>query len=145
MRPEHIIIHCSGTKDSETVSWSAIRRYHVYDKGWRAIGYHYGIELIDDRYEILVGRMMNERGAHCPEDGMNGKSLGICFIGDFDLTSPPVPQWELGIRFVKSLLEILDIPIQRVWGHNIFNHLKTCPGKRFNMAKFRAELKGDNL
>ncbi len=40
MKPEHIIIHCSGTEDSETVSWSAIRRYHIYDNGWANIGYH---------------------------------------------------------------------------------------------------------
>ncbi len=103
---------------------------------------HFGIELVDKKYEILTGRMMNERGAHCPEDNMNGRSLGLCFVGDFDLIIPPVPQWELGVRFVKSLVEIFDIPIQRVLGHNLFNHTKTCPGKLFDMEKFRQDLRG---
>ena len=145
MRPEHIIIHHSLTKDSETVSWNAIRRFHVHENNWDAIGYHSGLELINDRYEVIVGRMWNQYGAHCPQDNMNTRSLGICFIGNFDQTTPPQPQWDLGVKFVKSLLNIYDIPVARVNGHNIYNHLKTCPGRKFDMAKFRAELKGDNL
>ncbi len=45
MKPDYFLIHGSGTVDSETLSWSAIRRYHVFDKGWRAIGTK---DLLDD-------------------------------------------------------------------------------------------------
>lgn len=141
MRPEYILIHGSGTKDSETLSWSAIRRYHIYNKGWRAIGYHFGLELVSKEYEILTGRMMNEIGAHCKQDRMNYRSLGICFVGDFDLIEPPVSQWELGVKFVKSLLVVFDIPIQRVYGHNHFAKYKTCPGTKFDTDKFINQLK----
>lgn len=85
--------------------------------------------------------MMNEYGAHCRQDEMNTRSLGICFVGNFDFDPPPDPQWELGIRLIKSLLEVFDIPAQRVWGHNAFAHYKTCPGKKFNMAVFKEKLK----
>lgn len=163
--PEYIILHHSLTKDSKTVSWDAIRRYHTSYKykgriltkakalimksegikgiisPWRAIGYHLGLELINDRHEILMGRMMNETGAHCRQSRMNHRSLGICFIGNFDLYLPLKEQWNLGLRLVSSLMDIFKIPRDKVLGHNHFAKYKTCPGKLFDVDEFVRQLK----
>ncbi len=140
MIPTKIILHHSLTADGETVSWGAIRRYHRTVMGWRDIGYHYGIELVDRAPEILVGRMMNEYGAHCRGAGMNRRSLGVCFVGNFD-DQPPAPAiWDAGLKLVGSLVDMFNISPKDVHGHCAFSG-KSCPGKRFDVERFREQLR----
>lgn len=145
MIPQFIIIHHSLTADGAIVNTKAIRNYHVDTLGWRDIGYHYLVEYIADKYswsyEILVGRMENKSGAHCKQESMNYKSLGVCFIGDFDKIHPPEEQWRRGVRLVKSLIARYSIPVENVLGHKRLANYKSCPGKLFNMDKFREDLK----
>jgi hypothetical protein len=163
MAPDSIILHCSATKDRRTVSWSAIRQYHMswkcegqvitaeaaYEMGrqgmpvtkpWADIGYHFGIEQINDSYEILMGRMPHIQGAHCHSGGMNHHSLGICFVGSFNSNPPPEPQWKLGLKLVTALMRIYKIPPEHVFGHREFASNKSCPGMFFDLDKFRNEL-----
>jgi hypothetical protein len=133
----HIILHHSLTKDGATVSWQAIRRYHKIDLGWADIGYHFGIELVNNEYEALVGRDLNRQGAHTV--GMNEKGIGICFVGNFDEEDIPKPQWDRGIELVKSLCELLSIPPRNIMGHRDFAP-KSCPGNRFDLGRFRREV-----
>jgi len=101
---------------------------------------HYGIELVNDRHEILVGRMPNDSGAHCKQMGMNRLSLGICFVGNFDDGKPLPEMWLMGLKFVRSLMDIYGIPRQNVKGHRELCDYKSCPGFYFNLNKFREQL-----
>ncbi len=130
----HIMIHHSLTEDGRTVSWQAIRRYHVTEQKWLDIGYHFGIELINDHYEVLVGRDLDRDGAHCV--GMNAKAIGICLVGNFDASPVPAAQWNRAAALVRSLMKELDIPIDNVVPHRDYAP-KSCPGKLFDMASFR--------
>ncbi len=137
MTPSYIALHHSLTKDSGTVSWGAIRRYHL-SKKYSDIGYHYGIELARNQYEIMCGRMPSKRGAHC--HGLNNNSLGVCMVGNFTHNPPPPEQWTLTVKLVKYLREEFNIPLQNVVGHRDAQENRSCPGRMFDMGKFRADL-----
>lgn len=148
MKPNTIILHHSLTKDSGSVSWGAIRKYHKDVLGWYDIGYHYGIELINYNYEILVGRFENAYGAHTR--GWNYKSIGICFVGNYDIEKPNIKMLNKGVELVRYLMDKYNIPKYNVIGHNEAWTLddfgykkypdKSCPGKLFDMKRFREAL-----
>lgn len=144
MKPEYIVIHHSLTEDGKTVSWQAIRDYHVNVQKWSDVGYHYGIELVNDRYEIFKGRMDTESGAHCI--GFNDKSIGICCVGNYDTYAPDSNMVKTLISLVRSLMGIYGIPASRVIGHWESYGLrgktieKTCPGNKLSMWSLRRTL-----
>ena len=140
MRPTHIVVHCSATKDSGTVSWGAIRNYHKITLGWSDIGYHYGIERVNDQYEILLGRLSSIQGAHCRAAGMNRKAIGICCVGAFNNSPPPQIQFDKCVGLVRHLMDLHNIPKENVIGHREVESTKTCPGTKFDMESFRDSL-----
>ena len=142
MRPKRIILHHSATADSKTLSAGAIRHFHTVVNGWPDIGYHFVVENVADgagrmHSEIIVGRMLTEVGFHTK--GKNTGSIGICFVGDFDVAPPPREIWLTGLRLVKSLCDVFAIPSMHVYGHRDFS-TKTCPGRQFDLRAFREAL-----
>ncbi len=138
MKPEKMIIHHSATADSGTLSWPAIRYYHVETNGWSAVGYHFGIEWNmsagGGSYEMLVGRPLFHSGAHTA--GMNTKSIGVCFVGDYDAREPPVAMLEYAAPRLAHVCRALSIPIKpyTIRGHRDYAN-KTCPGNKFDIER----------
>ena len=144
MKPIKAIIHCSDTEDSGTVSWSAIRKWHTgahpqSPHKWADIGYHYGVELIGDYYEVLVGRAENVQGAHCY--GYNANSLGICFVGKFDKEPPADRMLMRAVEVFTPIVNRLMISYDEIKPHSFYEPGKSCPGKAFPMDRFIRSLK----
>lgn len=120
-----IIIHCSATKDGVPFHASDIDLWHK-QRGFKCIGYHY-VVTIDGCVE--KGREENETGAHCAQQRMNHRSIGICYIGGLDRNGNPSDtrndaQKKALLRLVKSLRS--RYPGARVRGHRDFAP-KACP------------------
>jgi N-acetylmuramoyl-L-alanine amidase len=142
--PTKIICHHSLTKDSSTVSWGAIRRYHTKVMKWAGIGYHAGVELVlsgqEVNYEILMGRVWDKSGAHTR--GHNYDSLGICFVGNYDKIPPPKRMIQAGAKVIALWLRLFGLSIDDIYSHNHFDNYKTCPGIYFDMEYLKTCVRG---
>ncbi|MCC6724497.1 MAG: N-acetylmuramoyl-L-alanine amidase [Saprospiraceae bacterium] len=84
--PTHVIIHhTAGTNVAS--DWAAVVRsiwdFHVNTNGWDDIGYNW---LVDPNGVLYEGRGDGRLGAHfCAQ---NGKTTGICVMGDFTSIQP---------------------------------------------------------
>lgn len=135
LRPSMIVIHHSATRDSGTVSWDAIRRYHTQTNGWREIGYHAGIELVGNDYVVQHGRPLTVVGGHTK--GHNSRSLGFCFVGDYDTVAPEQFMLALAARAVLApWCRKFGLTADDLRPHSEFAP-KTCPGKLFPMQVLR--------
>ena len=140
LRPNKVIVHHSLTADSITVSWGAIRKYHVETCGWNEIGYHAGVELVGSGgagyYEALFGRDWWKTGAHTI--GQNEQALGICFVGNYDLEVPPYQMLLAGAKVIAAWVKWLGVPPGAIFPHNAFASYKTCPGTQFPMDSLKS-------
>jgi len=126
-RPTHIIIHHTAvSREKNAVQFQAVKNYHI-SKGWGDIGYHY---FIGPDGTVKVGRTEETPGAHCYQESMNYKSIGICLTGFFDVEDPTERQLESLKKLVQKLRVKYGISASNVVGHRHFAP-KTCPGTRF--------------
>ena len=71
-----IIVHCTATPEGREVDVDEIRRWHVDERGWSDVGYHFHIKLDG---ELQEARPIERTGAHC--SGQNYCSIGISYAG----------------------------------------------------------------
>lgn len=132
-----IVIHHSATRDGITNNWETIRRYHTQTRGWQDIGYHFGIEQIGGRFQIMSGRAMQMPGAHTVGHNL---CLGICLVGNYEQETPHPDALALLLRLVLGLLITHDLTPAQVLVHS--DLAKTaCPGRNFPRREFMAKLK----
>lgn len=154
---QYIILHHSATADRRLYNdWENIRNYHINNLGWNDVGYHYGIERDQGSVVIRSGRDLKTQGAHSglantkiarnSRNMFNDFGIGICLIGNFNLDYPEDNIWKESLKLTRKLMNIFNIHTDRVLGHREtykyfqVNQLKNCPGKYFNLERFRKEL-----
>lgn len=139
MTPSYIIIHHSLTKDNVVKSdFDAIKRYHMQTNGWRDIGYHWILEKVNNKWKWTPGRKENDNGAHCKEEQMNYKSIGICVVGNFDVEIPTQEIYQLVADKCKELMKRYPaIKAENIQPHRKYATYKSCPGKNFDTNKVR--------
>ncbi|WWT39546.1 lysozyme [Microcystis phage Mae-JY02] len=81
-RLTEIIVHCTATRPNWMAAGTTaqkvaeVRRWHMQDRGWADIGYHF---LIDRDGTIAHGRDIERTGAHT--QGRNTGTIGIALFG----------------------------------------------------------------
>ncbi|XP_019636421.1 PREDICTED: peptidoglycan-recognition protein SC2-like [Branchiostoma belcheri] len=129
----YVIIHhsydfgCLNKSDCEE-HVRLIQDFHMDSRGWDDIGYNF---LVGGDGDVFEGRGWDVRGAHAGPD-WNGRSIGICFMGNFTDTLPS----EEAITAGKMLIQL---SVQRnklmanytLYGHRQVLDARTCPGEEF--------------
>lgn len=128
-----IIIHCTATRPEWMQGLPLankiveVRRWHVQDRGWKDIGYHY---LIDRDGHIGTGRPLDQVGAHT--QGHNTGTIGVTLIGGHGSAASDAFSKNYTAAQDTALRELLtDIQKRfgplKVSGHNQYA-AKACPG-----------------
>tara|TARA_R110000772_G_scaffold27891_2_gene70710 strand:+ start:6046 stop:6465 length:420 start_codon:yes stop_codon:yes gene_type:complete len=132
-----IIVHCSATPENRNVLISEVKRWHVEERGWSDIGYHFVIELDGS---VRIGRPIEIKGAHAK--GNNHDSIGVCYIGgvDSDMKSKDTRTECQQESLVNLLTELKDTYGGTIYGHKDFSN-KDCPSfdakKEYENISFR--------
>ena len=132
-----IILHCADTRPE----WMArqplvekvaeIRRWHVEQRGWRDIGYHW---VIDRDGAVATGRPETVIGAHV--EGHNRGTIGICLIGGYGAKADDSFAKNFTAAQAATLKRLVAeisgrTAIRNVSGHNDYA-AKACPGFRIS-------------
>lgn len=126
-----IIIHCTATRPdwwktrSANQKVSEVKRWHVEDRGWSDIGYHY---LIDRNGTVVNGRPVSRTGAHVK--GRNKGTIGIALFGGHGGSSNDQFEDHFTSEQKDSLTNLIEEidpdGVMKVTGHNQYAN-KACP------------------
>ena len=141
---KEVILHCTATPKDRKLTVKEIRKWHVKQRGWEDIGYHF---IIHQDGTIERGRNIDKIGAHTW--GNNYGSIGVAYCGGVekkikkssDKEKPKskttivskdtmTKEQEFSFRNLFEMLEVIFGEL-KLRGHNDYNKAKDCPG--FNM------------
>ncbi len=120
-----IIVHCTATPEGREVSQKDLYRWHVVNRGWSDIGYHYLIQLDGN---VVICRPIEKDGAHVK--GRNKGTVGVSYAGGVDPNGKPKDtrtgaQKAALTQLLSKLLD--DYPsITKISGHRDYA-AKACP------------------
>ncbi len=142
-----IVIHHSASAGGNAAAFDRMHK----SKGWDELGYHFvvgnGSSTGDGQVEV-GGRWRKQKwGAHAktPDNKYNDFGIGICLVGNFDVSRPSARQLDGVAKLVAHLQRTYNIPADRIIGHGTvrtFDHAGTstlCPGRNLNIAQVRRQ------
>jgi hypothetical protein len=133
-----IVIHHSATPTGGAAAFDRMHRA----KGWDELGYDFvignGTDTRDGQIEVGPRWPVQKHGAHTktPDNRYNEQGIGICLVGNFDLTNPTNEQMKSVTRLVAFLMQKYNIPPDRVLGHGQAKPTD-CPGRYMSVAEVR--------
>lgn len=133
-----VIVHCSATRPSSKVTADTIRSWHVHNRKWRDIGYHYVIERSGN---VVTGRPLYLAGAHTI--GHNRHSIGICLVGGINEETGLAEanftyyQYKKLVDLLLSICDRYSLGLEDVFGHRDFAN-RSCPC--FDIKEFLRDL-----
>lgn len=116
-----VFIHCSDSDRPEHDSIEVIRDWHVNERGWKDVGYHY---FIQKNGTIEKGRAEEVIGSHVR--GHNKNSIGICLHGKDKDRFTPAQFNSLEILLI-DILSRHGLDKRSVLAHRDVDPGKTCP------------------
>jgi hypothetical protein len=108
-----------------------------------------GVEREKGKLVFRLGRSWEKSGAHAGLRGNNNFNagyLGFCCVGNFDEDVPDKETWDLCLKITREVMKRFDIKTENVIGHReVYKRAgvrpqKSCPGKKWDMEKFRKDL-----
>jgi len=119
-----IIVHCTATKKDHDVTVEDLRKWHVEERGWSDIGYHFFIDLKGEVHEC---RPIERTGAHTKKE--NHDSIGVAYAGGLgDDVAWHDTRNEAQKTALEDLLCYLKVLYSqaKIYGHRDFSS-KACP------------------
>lgn len=114
-----IVVHCSDSDIPAHDNVETVRRWHVQERGFSDIGYHY---FIDKGGHVYPGRTEDTIGAHVK--GHNSRSIGICLSGRTEFTDDQFQALEV---LLKDICHRYSLEKKDILGHRDLQPAKTCP------------------
>ncbi len=131
--PNRVTVHHSGDKDDQNANSLAWLRQvdlnHIrginHPEPWACIGYHF---IIDPGGKVFEGRPLRYQGAHAGNPADNRLNIGICLMGNFEITRVSPAQRTALLNTLDRLCLQYGINRASVYGHNKFKGTE-CPGR----------------
>ena len=115
-----------------------IRRFHVEERGWADIGYHFALDPAGRVWEC---RPLRWQGAHVKD--FNEGNVGIVVLGNFELQEPHLAQALVLPLLVRELRRRWAIPLSMVRTHGEWPSSTECPGERLQKEVDRMRRGGE--
>ena len=135
-----IVIHHSATPTGGAAAFDKMHRA----KGWDELGYHFvignGTDTRDGQIEVGSRWPKQKWGAHTktPDNQFNEHGIGICLVGNFDVSHPSDTQMKALSKLVAYLMKTYHISADHVLGHRDCKSTD-CPGRYINIASIRRQ------